>query len=506
MAEPQVNIRITTTGDTSGAQAVGRSLDALEQEARQLTQQMRQLATDSDAFNETRTRLNGLNEEIRQLKTGKDGVARSAASFGQAMLQGSRGIQDFSAAGIPGVVNNLEGLATALGMTAGAAGGITLVAVGLDLLVKNWDKIKGAFGSADQVKALWTALTPEEAALERLRLFNEALENQAIKLERIRDARVGAIEASRQEDEMLQKKAKLWEDIVPEQEPGLPALPGQEAASPEMREAQRKAAEASAKTQAAVGQFNNLDAAVIEQQKRLEIMQQIASFDQRLKLANAGDEEELKKVEARIAMAGQGGMAPPAALLNERAAIQERMTQRREQMRSEIGNVPGLTDGLTGDPQRDQETLQKRAAEERARLQDLERQRLAAAQAAEQAAREQALAEQGVTQQASFQTEQAAAASFKETGMQPLPGQFAGADAAMGIAPAIQQQNEAVKVAMDQTVQVVQSNGATIQQGLSDVNRGLAANLSAMVREVAALKATIQGQAAEIENLRASNR
>lgn len=69
------------------------------------------------------------------------GMARSKGAASRALLDISRGVQDFSAAGIMGIVNNVEGItrsvATAMGksasVAAGVAGGLTLVAVGFQV-------------------------------------------------------------------------------------------------------------------------------------------------------------------------------------------------------------------------------------------------------------------------------------------------------------------------------------------------------------------------------------
>ncbi len=60
--------------------------------------------------------------------------AKGGANMNMAILQASRGIQDFQAAGLMGIVNNVEGIATAFGMGAGVAGMVTLAAVAIQSL------------------------------------------------------------------------------------------------------------------------------------------------------------------------------------------------------------------------------------------------------------------------------------------------------------------------------------------------------------------------------------
>lgn len=506
MSDSKVNIAITTSAQTAGAQAAGKSLADLQKELKATQREMKATDAASPEFVVLKNRTAALKDEIRQLGDTQEKAGGKAANFGNAMLQGSRGIQDFSAAGLPGVVNNLEGLATALGLTAGAAGGITLVAVGLDLLVRNWDKIKTAFGAPEEVKAFWSAITPDEATQRRLEAFNKQLETQAMMYERIAETRKASIESARQEDELLQKRAELWKGITPTpQERGdLPPLPGMEPTSPAMREAQRKLQDAQAGTAASMGKFGSLDAATAEQQRRVAAISQIASFDERLRMANAPDNQRFAELQRQIALSGQGGVINPA-LIRERDALQQQMQQRRDQMRAEIPNVPGLTDGLTGDPAKDREVLQQRAKQESERLAQLEQQRLAAAQEAERAARAQALAEQGVQGVGTLEAETRGAAAFGDLGLPPAPGLMGGADERGGLTAAIaslQQQQAGNQAASQQLVSVVDSVGkdaATMQQKLAQVMLVLGGSYRA-------IQADVDGLKAELENYRNANR
>ena len=75
-------------------------------------------------------------------KTVDDAVQRSKAATSRALLDVSRGVQDFAAAGITGIVNNVEGIArnvaTAMGKSAQlagtVAGGVTIAAVAVQAL------------------------------------------------------------------------------------------------------------------------------------------------------------------------------------------------------------------------------------------------------------------------------------------------------------------------------------------------------------------------------------
>ncbi|APW63544.1 hypothetical protein [Paludisphaera borealis] len=75
-----------------------------------------------------------------EVSSGLDGADKTAAALdkrkknmGFAMLTLGRGVQDFSAAGLMGITNNVEGMGVAMGMSAGAAGALTLGIVGLQV-------------------------------------------------------------------------------------------------------------------------------------------------------------------------------------------------------------------------------------------------------------------------------------------------------------------------------------------------------------------------------------
>jgi hypothetical protein len=355
-----------------------------------------------------------------------------AANFGNAMLQGSRGIQDLSVAGIPGVVNNLEGLASALGLTAGAAGGITLVAVAVDLLVKNWDKIEAAFGAPEEVRAFWSAITPEEAQVKRLQDMATALENQAANYERIATARKAAIDAAREEEKQLEKRAELWKGITPtpKERGDLPPLPGTGPESQAMKDARAALAKSQEDVQAKMGTFQSLDAATEEQRRKVQEMNRIAALPERVKFANDQDARALAGLDTSFDEAG-GANSPEQ--MRQAEEIRARIKQREADMRAQIKNVPGLTDGLTGDSEKDRAKLQERAREARETLANLEKQRVDAARRAEEAAQAQAKAEQGVATQSLNDTDATAAAGFKELGLPPAPRQFSGSDARGGL-------------------------------------------------------------------------
>lgn len=97
----------------------------------------------ADAFVEISADQSKLDRQISQIgKSVNDNLQATRAATSRALLDVSRGVQDFAAAGIMGVVNNVEGIArnvaTAMGKSAssaaGLAGGLTMLAVGVQVM------------------------------------------------------------------------------------------------------------------------------------------------------------------------------------------------------------------------------------------------------------------------------------------------------------------------------------------------------------------------------------
>jgi DNA repair exonuclease SbcCD ATPase subunit len=410
------------------------------------------------------------------------------------MLQGSRGIQDLSVAGIPGVVNNLEGLATALGLGAGAAGGVTLIAVAVDLLVRNWAKLSTAFGGegGEKVAEFWSAMTPDESVAERYNAVAKAQERIADAIERTATARKRDLDAQQAEDEAMEKRKKIWKELTPEKDKNeLPPPPGTGEASPELVKAARNQAKVEADVTAAVEQAHSADAAFEKQKQRVDAINKLGSFDARVKVANAQDEERLKEASSQIKVDATGKVTG-----TERYdEIKKRMEDRTNQMRSELPNVQGLTDGLTGDPKKDRETLQKRAADERAELRRLETERYQKAKAADEAENQLPAAKQAVTDQAKFDRETEVARAMKAAGMTLMPGEFASADKAMGfntslpgtaaaaesgVGPAVQQAGQQTAEQMQQASQALVQGLQPVQQAIDSMQQNLVSALSAL--------------------------
>lgn len=127
-----------------------------------------------------------LTAKLKAAETAAFGAGGGTRDFGRSLLEGSRALEDLQY-GIGGVLNNLPGLVSAMGGSAGLAGAISVAAVAGVQLYKHWDDLMGLFGGgktktqADEMKELGdqTSRTADEA--ERLSEYN-ALKNKTAEL------------------------------------------------------------------------------------------------------------------------------------------------------------------------------------------------------------------------------------------------------------------------------------------------------------------------------------
>jgi hypothetical protein len=129
-----------------------------------------------------------------------------------ALLEGSRGLEDLQY-GIGGVVNNVPLFVAALGGSAGAAGAISIVAVGINQLVKNWDSVERLFAettalpkAADQSKALGKEL---ETATKRMEEMEKAGHGTAEQIEEYNGLVAKTAELERQITKEKERQAEL---------------------------------------------------------------------------------------------------------------------------------------------------------------------------------------------------------------------------------------------------------------------------------------------------------
>jgi len=497
MAETTVNIAIKTTANTAGADAAEKSLKELAVELKETQRQMHKLGESSPDYAQVSARADELRGRLNELGESSGRAATKGGNFAQAMLQGSRGVQDFAAAGIPGMVNNVEGLAAAMGVGAGAAGGLTLAFVGLELVMKNWGAVMAAFGGPEKIEAFWAAMTPDEAYAKRLNDAATAQDRLADAIERAGNARKAALDAQQAEADWLEKSRKRWEDNQPKDQ--LPRLPGTEPASPELQKAARDQAKAESDAQVSLDQFRASDKAVADQKARLDAINKTATFDERLKMANAPDKEAIGNLNLRVNQAGVAESPGDFAKLDE---LQKRIADRAKQMRAELPNTPGLTDGLTGDKKADNETLAKRAEAERAELARLEQVRYQRAQQAEEARAAQEAATRNTAATARDARDQRLNESFDQLGLPPTPGAVQGNDAASGVVAPIQQSGSQVSEALKQASQSIQGVFSQLQGSSSEMQQGLTQALGGVIENQSAVVALIRGLQPQIDQIK----
>ncbi len=138
--------------------------------------------------------IKGATAQLEALKEKTEEVGSSSAQSGQKFLQMGRVIQDFTQGGIPGILNNIEGLTQSLGGGAGLAGIMTIVGV-------------AAFIATPLIKKLWETVSEGGEQLkplkERLEANTKALEEYGNQLKHTQE-QVDAYNKSLAEKERLQ--------------------------------------------------------------------------------------------------------------------------------------------------------------------------------------------------------------------------------------------------------------------------------------------------------------
>ena len=145
-------------------------------------------------------------------KTASDSKDRTAA-MGRAFLEFSRGVEDFTAGGPLGVLNNLPGIFSAGGQAAGLSAaqiagltsGVSLLATGAYILYQNWDRIAKLWGEhkteteAEEMERLEKATSKTADQTKRLVDLKDKerdkkdTENEIQRLEKLKtDAEKGA--------------------------------------------------------------------------------------------------------------------------------------------------------------------------------------------------------------------------------------------------------------------------------------------------------------------------
>lgn len=134
--------------------------------------------TGAESLDDLKDKAQGAKSKLEELAGASDKAEGSTRNMGRATLEGGRILQDFAQGGLGGILNNIEGLATALGGGPGLAGIMT--ALGL-----------AAYFAVPAVKAAWSAIVdgsndvPEAA--DRLDGLSDSLATVNDRLKELRD-------------------------------------------------------------------------------------------------------------------------------------------------------------------------------------------------------------------------------------------------------------------------------------------------------------------------------
>jgi hypothetical protein len=161
-------------------------------------------------------------------KTDASGKKIAGAMKGNslAVLNFSRGIQDFAQGGIGGVLNNIEGMLLPLGAKIAAfAGPVTLVATAGYLLYNNWNRVLGVFRDTQPVEKLGDTMGRLEAAMDQakdrmaeLRKEGSLTNEQVQEYNRLSEHQIELEKEKTREQERQQAVKKLNESKAPAEE------------------------------------------------------------------------------------------------------------------------------------------------------------------------------------------------------------------------------------------------------------------------------------------------
>lgn len=493
MAEPKITIKLLSVADTSGVQRMTAATKAQTTATQQAT-----AATRSNA------------EVISRQDAATEKAGKSAGNFGQTMLNLGRAADD-AQYGLSGVVNNMEGLFMSAGIGTAAAGAVTALAVAINLLAKNWDKLTGSTKAMPSLGQL----APDEEATARAERFTKALQAQADAYQRIAENAKAAGEAEKAQLEWQTEMEALIAKRQTEDERGptldmanaydqrtaarLAGLQGEEAAQA-AREAELLA----------------LDDQKRAQEKRLRDMQQREELTKQM--------ADLQKQQAQDAAAlgattGQdffsdlfgAGKMPSMGQLNQllkdvlpgltggntdqatanTAKRYREQAARMQQIQQQMGGLAALplNAPLTGDATKDQATKQAAFAAEQERLKQIEAERQRAIQNV--AAGQQGL--QGT--RATFRNEQLkdletySQSIDQQTGTQSLPAIDPGM--LTSNAAEAERQGQAIAAELQRVGTMRVQALSELAGGLQNFAAGVSAELGSVRAAVGALQQTV---------------
>lgn len=333
-------------------------------------------------------------------------AAGSAQSLGTQVLYASRGLQDFQAAGMMGIANNLEQIAMSMGLGAGVAGAATVLGVAVQTMgphVVTWLKTLNTDGAKlqtliDGLKRAATAIegdwsSNKDNATRASDAFVKMLENERKALEdneRAIDANVKMLQqrANVQKTADEQKLAADIEDIKAQK---LPADQEKAAIAARKRQAldakktlddRDAAAQISGAADKLTGQAKARDdlqkrVKELEQEKRLSIEMAVLKADQAKLEAKAAETARNARLEQE--MFAKAGMEVPegsaAKMKNDRAQRELEASKARQKeiiRNSPEGRIRGVNeiDGELGQTKADAKAAKEKTDRDAKALQE----------------------------------------------------------------------------------------------------------------------------------------
>ena len=344
-----VNIKLVTSADTSGADKTAAAVRKVEQATRAASATERQRA---DSLDKAAGSLNAL--PGAQVKS-----SGSNRNLGNALLQTSRGLQDMQY-GLHGAVNNLEGIATALGLGAGVAGVVTVLAVAVQQLGPRVIEMLKSFDGAAQVQA------GLEAVIGQLSGMPEPIDRASVAQDKFNQKIAAGEAAVRRANEALEDGLKLVQlqlaaqksevDFQTEEDVQDIKAQGLDPARERELIAQRKALGAERKKQLedeeAIATLDNAsrqrdvagNAASAAEAEAARLIELQANTEKQIQLRKRELELTKEMDEYRSAMEGSGAEFQPQAIKDawERMKAELEANQQQQRDSGPVGNLEDL--------------------------------------------------------------------------------------------------------------------------------------------------------------------
>ena len=251
-SDKELNIGIKVTSDTAGAKqattAIGGVTDAIQDQTAatnqlaaataRATEQAQQFISDNaygkfddtlarahDAMRKTTVSANGATDAKKRLTQAEREAAKASTQSAMGLMALSNAFQDVQY-GMAGMINNIPGIVTGMGLGMGIAGAVQAAAVGVQILTKNFDlfgtEAKAAAKEATEVANEADALeastirlsaTTAEAAKKQKDLA-AALKETKTEYDAIALSANQAIEAAQRFQDIETKRADLQSDLA----------------------------------------------------------------------------------------------------------------------------------------------------------------------------------------------------------------------------------------------------------------------------------------------------